>query len=64
VVLTNTRTGEIRYTRSGSFGNFDFEDCQSGDFYILDIPSKKYRFNQQSFTLGGDLTDLVLTAEN
>lgn len=63
VMLTNVNTGEIRFVRSGSFGYFTFEDLPSGDFYILNVSSKRYRFEQQSFTLNGDLIDLVLTAQ-
>nr|MCU0238852.1 carboxypeptidase regulatory-like domain-containing protein [Pyrinomonadaceae bacterium] len=63
VVLTNTRTGELSYARSSGFGYFTFEDLPTGDLYILEVPSKRFRFNQQSFTLNGDLTDLVLTAQ-
>jgi hypothetical protein len=62
VVLTNTRTGEVRVVRSSSFGRFNFEELSTGDFYILEVPSKRYRFNPLSFTLNEDLTDLVLTA--
>jgi hypothetical protein len=63
VVLTNAATGEVRYARSSSFGYFRFEDLPTGDLYILDVPSKRFLFNQTSFTLNGDLTDLVLTAQ-
>jgi hypothetical protein len=62
VMLTDATTGEVRYTRSGSFGMFTFTDLPSGHFYILDVPSKRYHFNQTSFTLNGDLDDLILTA--
>jgi CSLREA domain-containing protein len=63
VMLTNTRTGEVKSARSSGFGYFTFEDLPTGDLYILEVPSKRFRFNQQSFTLNGDLTDLVLTAQ-
>lgn len=63
VVLTNATTGEIKYTRSSAFGYFHFDNCESGNFYILDVPSKRFRFDQTSFTLNGDLTDLILTAQ-
>ncbi|MBS1797785.1 MAG: carboxypeptidase regulatory-like domain-containing protein [Acidobacteria bacterium] len=63
VVLTNTATGEVRSARSGSFGTFVFEDCPSGDVYVLTVQSRKYRFDQNIFTLNGDLTDLVMNAQ-
>jgi hypothetical protein len=63
VMLTDSTTGETRSVRSSAFGYFNFEDCATGHFYIVDVPSKKYHFNQTSFTLNGDLDDLVLTAQ-
>jgi hypothetical protein len=63
VVLTNTNSGETYRVRSSPFGRFSFEDLTGGNFYILEVQSKRYIFNQQSFTLNEDLTDLVLTAQ-
>lgn len=63
VILTDVTTGEIRFARSSAFGHFTFDNCVNGHSYHLDVLSKKYRFNQQSFTLNGDLNNLVLIAQ-
>jgi CHRD domain/Carboxypeptidase regulatory-like domain len=62
VVLTNTNTGEVRYARSTSLGYFNFQDLATGNFYVVEVQSKRYQFNSQSFTLDENLDDLVLTA--
>jgi hypothetical protein len=63
IILTNTNTGEIRYARSSSFGYFNFADLPSGDFYLLNVQSKRFVFNQQAFNLSGDLDALVLIGQ-
>jgi CSLREA domain-containing protein len=63
VVLTNTNTGEIRRVRTTSLGYFNIQDLQTGDFYILGVQSKRYTFENQSFTLNDNIDDLVLTAQ-
>jgi Carboxypeptidase regulatory-like domain len=63
VVLTDTNSGQVRYARSTSLGYFNFNNLESGDFYVLSVQSKRYQFNNQSFTLNENIDDLVLTAQ-
>jgi Carboxypeptidase regulatory-like domain len=63
VAITNTATGEIRYARSNQLGYFNFQDLAVGNVYVVEVNSKRFVFNSQSFTLNEDLTDLVLTAQ-
>jgi hypothetical protein len=63
VVLTDTNSGQVRYARSTSLGYFNFSNLESGDFYVLSVQSKRYQFNNQSFTLDENIDDLVLTAQ-
>jgi hypothetical protein len=63
VILTNTNTGEVRTARSTTFGYFNFQDLQTGDFYVISVNSKRYEFINQSFTLDENIDDLVLTAQ-
>jgi Calx-beta domain/Carboxypeptidase regulatory-like domain len=62
VVLTNTNTGEVRTARSTSLGYFNIQDLPTGNFYIINVQSKRYQFTGQSFTLNENLDNLVLTA--
>jgi trimeric autotransporter adhesin len=62
VVITNTNTGEVRTARSTTLGYFNIQDLPTGDFYIISVNSKRYQFNNQSFTLGENIDDLVMTA--
>jgi trimeric autotransporter adhesin len=61
VILTNTNTGEVSYARTTSLGYFNFKELPTGTLYVINVNSKRYLFNSQSFTLTEDLTDLVLT---
>jgi hypothetical protein len=63
IVLTNTNGGQIRYARSTSFGYFNFTGLDSGDFYVLNVQSKRYTFESRSFTLNDNIDDLILTAQ-
>jgi hypothetical protein len=63
VILTNTNSGEVRYARSTNLGYFNLQALESGDFYVLNVNSKRYRFNSISFTLNEDLDGLVLTGQ-
>jgi Carboxypeptidase regulatory-like domain len=63
VILTNTNSGEVHYARSTTLGYFNFQALESGDFYIINVNSKRYRFNSQSFTLNESIDDLVLTGQ-
>jgi Calx-beta domain/Carboxypeptidase regulatory-like domain len=62
VILTNTNTGEVRTARSTSLGYFNFQNLQTGEFYVVNVQSKRYQFNNQSFTLDENIDDLVMTA--
>ncbi len=62
VSITNTATGEILRTRSNQLGYFNFKELEVGNVYVVSVNSKRFRFNNLTFTLNEDLTDLVLTA--
>jgi CSLREA domain-containing protein len=63
VILTDTNTGEIRYARTTTLGYFNIQDLPTGNLYIINVNSKRYRFSSQSFTLNEDLDGLVLTGQ-
>jgi trimeric autotransporter adhesin len=63
VILTNTNTGETRYARTTTLGYFNIQDLPVGNLYIVNVNSKRYRFDSQSFTLTEDLDGLVLTGQ-
>jgi trimeric autotransporter adhesin len=63
VSITNTSTGETRYTRSNQLGFFNFPDLQTGIVYVVSVQSKRFVFANHTFTLNEDFTDLVLTAQ-
>ena len=43
VVLTDA-TGISRTVTTGAFGNYQFDDVQSGENYVIGVVSKRYRF--------------------
>jgi hypothetical protein len=63
VSIRNLSTGEIKQTRSNQRGYFKFLDMEVGNTYVIEVQSKRFVFNNYTFTLNEDLTDLVLTAQ-
>jgi photosystem II stability/assembly factor-like uncharacterized protein len=61
VSITNTNTGEVLGTRTTSFGYFNFQSLAVGSTYTIQVRSKRYEFDNNTFTLNEDLTDLILT---
>ncbi|MGD9590041.1 MAG: S8 family serine peptidase [Pyrinomonadaceae bacterium] len=58
VILQNVSGGEPRAAISNAFGYFTFEDVPVGGFYMINVQSKRYTFENLpfTFTLGEDLT--------
>ncbi len=63
IVLTDTNNGEVRRVRSTSLGYFNIQNLETGDFYVLTVNSKRYTFENHSFTLNDNIDDLVLTGQ-
>jgi CSLREA domain-containing protein len=57
VTLTNSK-GETLYTTTNNFGNYSFDELQSGETYILSVASKRHQFAEPSriITINEDLT--------
>jgi hypothetical protein len=65
VVLTGGNLFTPRTTRTGTFGNFTFEDVTVGQIYIVTVEGKKYNFPQSSqiISLVDNVTDIVFQAD-
>ncbi|MEZ5424294.1 MAG: carboxypeptidase-like regulatory domain-containing protein [Pyrinomonadaceae bacterium] len=61
-VMLMSATGERSVARTSPFGYFAFEDVESGATYIVNVSSKRYRFEPRSVTVGDNIDDLRLTA--
>jgi hypothetical protein len=62
-VLLTDSSGNSKTVRTSSFGNFRFDEIESGEIYIISINSKKYRYSPRVITLTESVTDLVFTPE-
>lgn len=58
LTLQNATASEFKTTVTNAFGRYRFDDLEVGDFYVLSIQSKRYRFpnSPYAFTLSEDLT--------
>lgn len=54
VSIMNTRTGETRWTRTGTFGAYKFAELAAGEVYILTVYSKKFVFAEPTRVIGVD----------
>ena len=62
IIITDTN-GESRATRSTSLGFYRFYDVQVGQTYIITVDSKRYTFIPLPVTVGQDLTNVDLIAD-
>jgi hypothetical protein len=63
VVLTDSN-GLERTVATSSFGSYLFESIEIGRTYVLNVESKKYRFQPQVLVVNEELTELNLTVED
>jgi hypothetical protein len=65
VTIFNAGTGTSKVAITNSFGYYTFTELPVDDLYILNVTAKRYTFSsgQQSFVLGGDLTDVNFTSD-
>jgi uncharacterized delta-60 repeat protein len=58
LTLTDTTTGEIKYTLTNPFGYYRFQDLEVGRSYILNLGSKRFTFAEPTrvISLNEDLT--------
>lgn len=62
VVMMMDSNGNIRTTRTSSFGYFIFENVEAGQTYIFQIKAKRFTFNPQIVTVNDDVTEMIFTA--
>lgn len=60
VTLQNLSTGERRSVTTNTFGYYSISDVEVGQFYMVSITHRRYRFaeNSRFFTLESDLAGL------
>lgn len=58
VYLADTSSGNIRTTRTGSFGYYRFDEIQAGQTVVIGVNSKRYQFEPRVLSIAEDLTDL------
>jgi alpha-tubulin suppressor-like RCC1 family protein len=57
--------GNLRTTRTNSFGHYSFDQVEVGQTYVFNISAKGYSFSSQIVTLKDELTELnFIAAEN
>lgn len=61
IVTLTDQNGQSRTIRTGSFGNFTFEEIPSGAVYVISVQHKRYRFSSQVISLNEDVRDLIFT---
>lgn len=61
VTLLNVATGESRSVTTGTFGSFQFDQVETGDFHIVSVQHQRFSFlvSSYSFTVNGNITGLT-----
>ena len=62
VTLTDT-AGNVRATRSSSFGIYSFEGIAAGETYVVSVTSKRFSFSPRTVTLGDDIVDFDFVSD-
>ncbi len=65
LTLTDTTTGELKYSRTSTFGYYRFLDLEVGRSYVLNLSSKRFTFAEPTrvITLNEDLTNEDFVSE-
>ncbi len=63
IVSVTLPNGEVRTTRSSSFGYYRFDDLESGQTIVISVNSKRFSFTPQVVTLSDSISELNFTAQ-
>jgi hypothetical protein len=63
VRIQSTRDGQVRFSRTSSFGYYRFEDVPAGETYIVTASSKRFAFSPRVIYLSDNLTEVNFVAE-
>lgn len=66
VALYNADLDQWIYTRTGTFGQYSFQELPLSDFYVLVVLHKRYLFldGSRTFTLKGDMFNVNFIASS
>lgn len=61
VTIVRASNGEVRTTRTNALGNFEFQELETGEFYLMSVQHKRFTFAEASisFTLTDNVTGLA-----
>lgn len=63
VVTMINELGETRATRSSSFGYYNFDNISVGGLIVLNVASKKYRFDPQIISVTGEMENVDIEGQ-
>lgn len=62
LVTISNGSGVVQTALTTSFGYFTFSGIPSGQSYTISVSSKRFAFTPQNVSVGGDVTDIIITA--
>ena len=62
ILVMTDFSGNIRTTRTGSFGYYNFSEVEAGQTYVFSVKSKIYTFNPQVVLVNDEVQGLDFTA--
>lgn len=63
IVTLTDANGAVRTARSSSFGNYSFENIETGRTYVIAVNSKRFTFTPRILTVNEELSNIDLIAE-
>lgn len=63
VLYMHTQDGDLRVTRSSSFGYFQFEDVAVGQAVLITVQARRYTYAPRTVMVSDDVTDIEFVPE-
>ena len=63
VLYMHTQEGDLRVTRSSSFGYFQFNDVAAGQAVLISVQARRYTYAPRTLIVADDVTDIEFVPE-
>lgn len=63
VLYMHTQEGDLRVTRSSSFGYFQFADVAAGQVVLITVQARRYTYAPRTVMVADDVTDIEFVPE-